>query len=489
MENGFCSLFHFPLPLPYYLLMRRLLAPILTIVCAISAASQTTSIAGNWLGVIDVQGIKLRLVLKVTQAPDGKLTAKLDSIDQAANNLPIEAITFDSGSVKFNATNLGLSYEGKLKEDGSEITGELKQGSGSYPLTFKRVDKIPTLGRPQDPQKPYPYVEEEVSYENTTDKVKLSGTLTLPPSKSPVPAVILITGSGGQDRNETIMGHRPFLVLADHLTRRGIAVLRVDDRGMGGSAPGAATATSENYAQDVLAGVAFLKARKEIDPKRIGLIGHSEGGMIAPIAALKSKDVAFMVMMAGIGQTGRDAILMQGDLLTKASGVDPQTTSAIRRVFERMFDVLKTEKDNALAEKKMREVVNAELAGMNDEQKKAFASVLQTINVQMQMYLSEWFRYFLLFDPVPVLEKVQVPVLALIGEKDLQVPPKENAALIEGALKKGGNKNYSVVLMPGLNHLFQTAKTGLPGEYGTIDETISPVALNAISDWILKVSK
>lgn len=451
-----------------------------------SPVAPVLGIAGIWLGQIEASGLKLRLGLKVNQQADGKLTAKLDSLDQAAHDLPIDSITSDKGLVRFQAAKLGLSYEGKLAADGSEIVGEVKQGPAVYPVTFKRVDKLPSLGRKQDPQKPYPYTEEEVSYENTLDKVKLTGTLTLPNSKVPAPAVILITGSGPQDRNETIMGHRPFLVLADHLTRRGIAVLRVDDRGVGGTSPGPPTATSENYADDVLAGVAYLKTRKEINPSQIGLIGHSEGGMIGPIAAAKSKDVAFVIMMAGIGQTGRDAILMQNDLLTKAGGATPESTAQVRKVFERLFNILKVEKDNAIAEQKMREFVKSEVAAMTDEHKKAFAPVLQTIEAQMPLYSSHWFRYFLLFDPTVFLEKVSVPVLALVGDKDLQVPPKENLVLIEAALKKGGNKNYTTLLLPGLNHLFQSSTTGLPSEYGKIEETISPTALQTISDWILK---
>jgi pimeloyl-ACP methyl ester carboxylesterase len=428
----------------------------------------------------------LRIVIKITQTPEGKLVAKMDSLDQAANDLPIDTITSEGGVVRFEARALSLSYEGKLNDDGSEIVGNLKQGPATFPVTFKRTEKAPTLGRPQDPQKPYPYSEEEVSYENTIDKVRLTGTLTLPPSRKPVPAVVLITGSGGQDRNETLLGHRPFLVLADHLTRRGIAVLRVDDRGMGGSAPGSPNATSENYAEDVLAGVAFLKGRKEINPRQIGLIGHSEGGMIAPIAAVRSKDVAFIVMMAGMGQTGTDVILMQGDLLQKASGSGPEMITQVRKAFEQIFAILKAEKDNVAAEKKIREAVVSQMATMTEAQKKAFAPVLGTINAQMKMYVSDWFRYFLLFDPGPTLAKVRIPVLAIVGEKDLQVPPQENLVLIEAALKKGGNKNYTILLMPGVNHLFQTAKTGSPSEYGVIEETVSPTALQTISDWILK---
>jgi pimeloyl-ACP methyl ester carboxylesterase len=442
-------------------------------------------IAGIWLGVLEVSAFKLRLALKVTQSADGKLTATFDSIDQAAHNLPIETITYVGGVVRFQAPKFSISYEGKMNEAGTEIVGEFKQGAATYPLTLKRTDTTPGLSRPQDPKKPYPYSEEDVSYENPSDKVKLTGSLTVPASKEKVPAVVLITGSGAQDRNETILGHRPFLVLADHLTRQGIAVLRVDDRGTGGSGAGSAKDTSETFAEDTLAGVAFLKTRKEIDPQRIGLLGHSEGGIIAPMAAIKSKDIAFIVMMAGIGQTGRDVILMQGDLMTKVGGTPPETTAQIRKVYEQIFSILKAEPDNAVAEKKIREVVSKETAAMTEAQKKAFAPVAKQIEGQMGMYVSPWFRFLLEFDPAKTLEKVTIPVLAIVGEKDLQVPPKENLSLIEAALKKAGNKNYTIMLMPGLNHLFQTAKTGLPTEYGVIEETISPAALKAISDWIL----
>lgn len=468
----------------------KLLSISLILLFATFASAQSKSIVSNWLGILEIQGFKLRVQVKVTEAPDGKLKATFDSLDQGATDLPVETVTFEANTFRFNAPNYGLSYEGKLSSDGSEIAGEFKQGSNPFPLTFKRQNQPSTLSKRQDPQKPYPYTEEEVTYENTVDKVKLAGTLTLPPSKTPAPAVILITGSGSQDRNETVFGHRPFLVLADHLTRRGIAVLRVDDRGIGGSDKGAPNATSQNYAEDVLAGVTYLKTRKEVDPKRIGLIGHSEGGMIAPIVVTKSPDVAFIVMMAGMGQTGRDVVLMQGDLMSKTAGVDAQTVANVRRVYAGLFDILKAEKDNAVAEKKMRDLVAKEVGAMDDTQKKSFEAVLKQINVQMGLYVSDWFRYFLLFDPAPVLEKVKVPVLAIVGEKDLQVPPKENMQLIEAALKKGGNKNHTVLILPGLNHVFQTAKTGLPTEYGTIEETMSPTALNTISEWILKtVSK
>jgi len=442
---------------------------------------------GIWVGVLEVQGIKLRLILRIAQDSSGTLTAKLDVPDQGASNLPIDSISLKGQSLHFEANNLALSYEGTLGDDGTEISGQLKQGPATYPVTFKKTDKVPTLSRPQDPQKPYPYIEEEVSYENKADAVKLAGTLTVPRAKGPFPAVVLITGSGAQDRNETIAGHRPFMVLADHLTRLGIAVLRVDDRGMGGSALGALTATSENYAGDVLAGVEFLKNRKEIDSRKIGLIGHSEGGMIAPMAAIRSKDVSFIVLMAGPGLPGDEVIELQTDLSLQAQGTQEEGRRLTRDLFRGVFAILKGKDDSVTAEKQIRDMLAAKTAAMTEAQRKGMDQMLKVIDTQLkQFYLSEWFRFFLRYDPRPTLRKVQIPVLAINGEKDLQAAPKPNLDAIAAALQAGGNKDYSVVLLPQLNHLFQTSTSGLVTEYGEIEETISPIALKTISDWILK---
>lgn len=442
---------------------------------------------GIWIGILDVQGQKLRLILRIKSAADGALAARLDVPDQGASDLPIDAISFQEKTLRFEAKNLGLSYEGVLSDATGEISGQLKQGPATYPVTFKRTDKAPTISRPQDPQKPYPYTEEDVSYENKIDAVKLAGTLTLPRGTGPFPAVVLITGSGSQDRNETIAGHRPFLVLADHLTRLGIAVLRVDDRGVGGTSLGNLNATSENFVGDVLTGVEFLKNRKEINPRQIGLIGHSEGGMIAPMAAAKSKDVAFIVLMAGTGLPGDEEILVQTDMLLKAQGASDEGIRLTRELYTEIFAILKKGDDRAAAEKQIRAGIAAKTAAMTEAQRKGMSQILKAIDTQLtQFYLTEWFRFFLRYDPRPTLAKVQVPVLALNGGKDLQVAPKLNLDGIAAALKKGGNEDVSIVLLPGLNHLFQNTKTGLPMEYGEIEETISPVALKTMSDWILK---
>jgi uncharacterized protein len=446
------------------------------------------SIEGNWAGAVEGGDIKLRLVFKVSKTATG-YQAKFDSIDQGATNLEVDTVTVEDRLVRFEAKKLGFKYEGKLNDQGDEINGVLYQGPASLPLVLKHVAELPTINRPQDPKKPYPYDEEEVSYRNDKDNIRLAGTLTLPRGGGSHPAVILITGSGAQDRNETIAGHHPFLVLADHLTRNGIAVLRVDDRGIGGSDLGSPTATTENFAGDVVAGIQFLKSRKDINPRKIGLIGHSEGGMIAPIVAARSTDVAFIVLLAGAGQRGEDVIYSQTELIQKVMGTDPELVAQSIALQKRIHAIVKEQQDA----KRIGELVSEDLArfvaGLNESQRKAFAPFESTMKALLPMYQTAWFRYFITFDPTPVLKKVTVPVLALNGEQDLQVPWKENLDLIAAALKAGNNKDFTTKSFPRLNHLFQTSQTGALSEYGKIEETMSPEVLNTISEWILKRTK
>ncbi len=446
------------------------------------AAAGGRNLEGTWEGALDVGAMKLRLALKVTKAADGAIVAKLDSLDQGANDMQVDAISLKDGAVHFEMNRLQVVFDGTLNKENSEIAGQFKQGGATYPLTLKRVAKPTALNRPQEPKPPFPYDEEEVSYENKRDGVKLAGTLTLPRGKASSPSVILITGSGPQNRNEELLGHKPFLVLADYLTRRGVAVLRVDDRGVGGSTGSVSNSTSENFAADALAGIEFLKGHKGIDAKRIGLIGHSEGGLIAPMVASQSDDVAFIVLLAGPGLPGEDILLAQAALILKASGAGPEALARQRATQEMMFAVLKQEKDNATAEKKMREEFDKRMAGLSEAEK---AQANQTLEAQIKMVLSPWFRHFLTYDPRPTLAKVKCPVLALNGENDLQVPVTENLREIEATLKAAGNKDVTVMRLPKLNHLFQTSETGLPGEYVKIEETFAPVALKTVGDWVL----
>src|SRR5262245_8153308 len=287
---------------------------------AAQLGASITNIEGAWEGTLDFGGAKLRLVLKISKAADGSLTAKADSPDQGAIDLPVDTISLKDGAVRFEMKRTMASYEGTLNKAASEISGEFKQGGMTVPLTLKRSATPTALNRPQEPKKPYPYDEEEVGYENKRGGVKMAGTLSLPREKGPFPAALLITGSGPQDRNESLLGHKPFLVLADYLTRQGIAVLRVDDRGVGGSTGSVANSTTEDFAGDVMAGIEFLKTRKEIDLEKIGLIGHSEGGVVAPMVAAQNGDVAFIVLMAGMGLTGEEILYKQGAMIMKANG-------------------------------------------------------------------------------------------------------------------------------------------------------------------------
>jgi pimeloyl-ACP methyl ester carboxylesterase len=294
---------------------------------------------------------------------------------------------------------------------------------------------------------------------------------------------LLITGSGAQDRNESLLGHKPFLVLADYLTRRGIAVLRVDDRGVGGSTGSVPNSTTADFAGDVLAGIEFLKTRKEINPKQIGLIGHSEGGVIAPMVAAQSSDVAFIVLMAGTGLPGEEILYLQSERIMKANGATPEQLARQRKSQETIFKVIKEEKDPAVAEKRLHEELSK---GLTEEELNQMKKSEPAISAQLKGANTPWFRYFLTYDPRPALRKVKCPVLALNGENDLQVPINENLSAIEAALKEGGNKDVTLVRLPKLNHLFQTSVTGSPNEYRNIEETIAPVALATIGDWILK---
>ncbi len=448
--------------------------------------SNQEKIIGIWLGKLQVSGIELRIVFKISETEDGSLTAKMDSPDQGASDISASRVIFEEDSLWIEVNSIRGVYEGKFIEDSTSIDGHWKQSGFILPLVLKRSEEVPKLNRPQEPKKPYPYIEQEVSYPNEKAGIQLAGTLTLPDTIGQHSAVILITGSGAQDRNETVFGHRPFLVLADYLTRHGIAVLRVDDRGVGGSTGNTAQSTSEDFASDVLAGMKYLKTRKEIDPKKIGLIGHSEGGIIAPMVAAQSPDVAFVVLMAGTGLTGKEILKMQMSLILKANGIEDSVIQKNLSFQEQMFAALKQVKDDSMAANKLRTILETALTEMTDEEKEALGISEATIDAQVKQLTSPWFRYFLIYDPKSALMKVKCPVLAINGELDLQVPPKENLTALEEALKAGGNKNYTVKEFPNLNHLFQTAKTGSPTEYAKIEETISQGVLKFIGDWIIQ---
>lgn len=436
--------------------------------------AKPSDIDGTWMGSLDTGAVKLRVVFHILNTEDG-LTAMMDSPDQGMKDLSASSVTRNGASLKIEAKGIGGVFEGTIAADQSSIDGNWSQGGSSLPLLLKRVKDQAELElkRPQVPKKPYPYREEEVTYANRTQNVTLAATFTIPQGKGPFPAVLLITGSGPQDRDESLLGHKPFLILSDYLTRHGIAVLRADDRGTAKSTGVFAGATTADFSTDTEAGVAYLKTRSEVDPHKIGLIGHSEGGVIAPMIAARNKDVSFIVMMAGTGVPGDQILPAQAEAIAVASGTNPDEAAKNAAKEKEMLTLVETEKDQSVLEKELKEKMAGDVP---DAQ----------IGIQIQQITSPWFRYFLTYDPASALRKVTCPVLAINGSLDKQVLPDQNLPAIRKALDEAGNKHVEIDELPGLNHLFQTAKTGAPTEYAEIEETMSPIALEKITSWILK---
>ncbi|MBN2466139.1 alpha/beta fold hydrolase, partial [candidate division WOR-3 bacterium] len=372
-------------------------------------AGQAKDVAGMWQGTLKVPGAELRVVFHLSKAEDGRLSATLDSPDQGATGIQVDDCSFSNGKLKLTVKSIAGGFEGTLKGD-SAIEGTWTQGGASLPLVLKRIEKVEEARRPQEPKPPYPYKEEEVTVDNKAAGITLTGTLTEPDSGGPFPAVVLITGSGPENRNEEVFGHRPFLVLSDYLTRQGIAVLRCDDRGVGKSTGDYKTATTADLATDAKAEFEYLKTRKDIDPKRIGLLGHSEGGIIAPIVANQAPDVAFVVLMAGTGLPGDSVLMLQSYLVAKAEGASDSVLARGAQNERALLDLVLTEPDTAVAAAKLRPLLKEMMAQMTPADSQQVDASEQAAGQQIKQVLSPWFRYFLSYDPRPALMKLKQPV-------------------------------------------------------------------------------
>jgi uncharacterized protein len=457
----------------------------LTIIASffISVLLNAQDIVGDWNGALRInEKAQLRLVFHIKKDPSGIYKSTLDSPDQGAKGIPVSKTTFENSALLIEIPAGGIKYSAELKE--GKLVGTFKQGGKELPLELEKgniVTEAPK--RPQEPQKPYPYYSEDVNFENTKAKITLAGTLTLPKKDGVYPAVVLISGSGPQDRDEELLGHKPFLVISDYLTRNGIAVLRFDDRGVGQSKGDFKSATSADNASDVEAAVAYLKTRKEV--KQIGLMGHSEGGLIAPIVAANNKNVAFIVLLAGTGIRGDKLLLMQQELISRAGGESEKDIELSKKLNSKVFEIiLKTEDDEVLKKELGNYFVQAlkENPELKPKEMKEEEFVKSQIEDSMKPW--PWMKFFLKYDPATNLVKVKCPVLAVNGEKDLQVPAKENLEAIEKLVKGSGNQDVMVKAYPNLNHLFQESKTGSPAEYPTIEQTFSPLVMEDCMKWI-----
>ena len=442
--------------------------------CALAVAAGDAPFAGDWMGSLDTNGKTLRIALHLKHEA-ARWSGTFDSLDQGASGIPMDRVEVDGNKLVWKMAAAGIVYEGAFDPASGAISGTFSQGGGKFPLQFKHAAPPAPPLRPQEPKPPFPYVSEAVGYPNPqAEGVRLAGTLTKPKGPGKFPAVLMITGSGAQNRDEEIFGHKPFLVIADFLGRHGIAVLRVDDRGYAESTGNFATATTADFATDVEAGVRFLLKRPDIDAKHIGLLGHSEGGAIAPMVAIRMPEVAFLILLAGTGVPGDELIEAQSYHGALASGGSEEAAKQTREIEHAILHIIKTETDVAARQAKL----TALAAGTPGLQ--------QTLTQQSASLNSPWFRYFLNYDPRPALAGVKVPVLALNGAKDVQVDPAQNLPAIEAALRKGGNRDITIKLMPGLNHLFQPCKTGEVSEYLSIEQTMAPEVLDLIADWIAK---
>lgn len=470
--------------------MRQILAGLILLCCNSITAQDFT---GNWQGNITIGPQQLRVVFHISKTGNVH-TGTMDSPDQNVYGIPVANVAVMNDSINIIIKAGIAGYKGK-RSGADEMSGILSQGPMRAELVLKR-SALTIPSKPQTPKAPFDYQVEDVSFENLTQKIHLEGTFTKPKNGTKFPVVLMITGSGPQDRDETMGAHKTFLVIADHLTKLGIAVLRVDDRGIGKSTGNFVAATSADFATDVMAGIEYLKTRKDVDAGKIGLLGHSEGGLIAPYVAARSKDVAFIVMLAGPVEGGKKTMLYQA--VTKPLANETAfTRKAYASFYEKMLqiglvDSIATNHEDYIRRTYTKwkqqlpdSTVRILVRGNNDEEVvKALASP-----AQYGEFKKPWWRFFLSHDPADDVKRLQIPVLALNGTRDEQVSPS-NLDLIKTLLAKSGNKDFSVVPVAGVNHMFQHCKDcGSVEEYMALDETFDKATLTLIGEWVVRHTK
>ena len=438
---------------------------------------------GTWHGLLDV-GQKLRLDIHISKSGD-TYSGKLDSPDQGAKDIPATKVEFTNNTLVFEVKNLGVSYSGNLKSD--SIDGIFKQGGFSTKLLLTRsIVELKAANRPQNPLGPFDYLEEEVSFENKVEKFNLSGSLTYPKGEGPFPAVILVSGSGAQDRNEEIFEHKPFWVIADYLTNQGFAVLRYDDRGTAKSEGNFETATSVELANDAEGALDYLKANPKINAAKICIAGHSEGAMLAVILAARRKDIHSIALLAGPGIQGSELLLLQQYLINKANGIPEKSNKAMQRFNRKIYKIVTNQSNVTDSKPIIEKEIRKALKNTRDEELPGYSSKEQLIQESLSNVCNPWMFYFIKYNPKSDLEKVNCHVLALNGSKDLQVPPKENLGAMQKYIPKS-DKSHVFRELPNLNHLLQECESGNPQEYRTIEQTIQPEVLKILGDWLKSI--
>lgn len=435
---------------------------------------------GTWYGNLSIQGQELRVNFHLSLEKE-LWKGVLDSPDQGAFGIPATKVEINKDKLFFEVQNIGVQFIGEKKE--LEIQGEFKQGGMSFPMTLSRKEaSVEKQKRPQEPIPPYTYDQEEVSFKN--GEAILSGTLTLPKGEGLFPAVILVSGSGPQDRNEEILGHKPFLVIADYLTRNGIAVLRYDDRGTAKSS-GASfmDGTSKDFMEDASSAADFLITHPRINREKVSVCGHSEGAMLAVMLAARRKDLASIILLAGPGIKGDSLLLLQQKLIGESEGMTPKQLKQLYTFNRRLYSGMLQSKDLAACRLFVKNEFSKYAKKLSKKEINQYGSKEKFVEISVNAYVTPWMLYFFAYDPTADLAQVSCKVLAINGEKDLQVPSKENLGAIERNVVNATGKNQYIYL-PNLNHLFQETTTGKISEYGQLEQTISPVVLKLLNDWI-----
>jgi pimeloyl-ACP methyl ester carboxylesterase len=445
-------------------------------------ATAQDDLAGRWTGKVLILGTELGFSVDFSGAGD-QLSATMDIPTQMALGLPLTGVAATGTNVHFELqAGPGLAvWDGE--RDGDVIEGTFTQGGAAGTFTATRGD-------PQvvddEPAEPLPYREQEFTLEN--GNVHLEGTLTLPESGGPFPVAVMVTGSGAQNRDEEILGFKPFRIIADYLTRRGVAVYRYDDRGVGGSTGNTGLSTTSDFADDALAAISALSEHAELDASQIGLIGHSEGGVVAPLAAQRSESVAFVVLIAPTSVPGSEVIYEQGAEIARVAGQSEEDIAAGLAVQRRLFEAVANGDDLNAFRTELEQMIRDQISTASDDELAVIDDIDQfvasQVNQQIAQVTSPWFRFFLTYDPATALRQTRVPVLALFGELDLQVTPKQNRGPLAEAL--GGNPDVTIETFPGANHLFQSASTGSPTEYASLAKEFVPGFLDLIGDWIVE---
>ncbi|MBE9601878.1 S9 family peptidase [Pedobacter sp. MC2016-24] len=461
--------------------MNKIILVLLLVTTVSISITHAQDIVGDWNGTIKTESFQLGFSFQIEKKSESYIS-RMDIPKQGVKGIAIKKTTFEDSTLRFDASDLGILYEGIFK--GNKIIGKFVQGGKSYDMDLSRGALLEQR-RSQEPIKPYRGFSQDVFFRNEKDSITLAGTLSLPSKNGNFPVVILISGSGPQNRDGEIMGHKPFLVIADYLVQNGIGVLRFDDRGVFKSEGNFLTATTNDFATDVVAAIAYLKTNAGVDKNRIGLVGHSEGGIIASLIAANSKDINLVILLASSGLSGDQLLLLQKRKMMEAVAINANDIRKSTDFIEGAYRIIKASSTSEVAKAKLSEYM---ALVWNDipSFEKGTMSMQEYSSFFVKQLTGKWLYSFIKLDPSIALKKIKCPVLAINGGNDLQVPPKENLKAIKDALTIAKNRNFNILEIPHLNHLFQESVTGLPDEYGTIDQTFSPIVLNELKLWIEK---